>query len=389
MARLLRPNIHLQGVDTAGSDAYGLGRSHPHGSEAGLIIPQVIEWPWSEDDAGCTFPAGLYGVRSVCDTREVERAWLTAGDATEGEDRWIAVPDTLPGDYTARNARDHNKGHYAPAVFGIGGGTRGTPYFDLRHNGLGVSAGAGNYTATAGAYLMTADYTINNQDLTDTGDHMPSYRPSGGGGIVKLAWFPTALSDRTLKCIFYDNGHPVGLPGGSGYDAWIIANTSGNLGISLFTKPSPGFRRIKWRAVVAATDAQWAGMAENELRVQFRIAHNADNSTTGIGDTNDYLSPVFTKSDYTKGSLWSGSSYYYTCEHSATDADYTLPDPGDEFRRWYVGYLQGHWPLQVTQAVYPTTEALGRMVWLSPRVDIPFWFTATSGNLVAPGGLPT
>ena len=387
MARLLRRNIHLTGVDTSGTTAGDLGRAHPHGAEAGLVIPQVIEWPWAVDDAGCSFPAGIYGVRSVCDTRTQERNWLTVGHADYNKDRWIAVPSTLPGGYTARNARDHNKGPHIPAVFGFGGGTRGTPYFDLRHN----EAGAGN-TASAnyqsgsgatGAYRMLADYTINGLALTASGDHMPSYRPSGGGGIVPLSWFPTALSDRTLKCKFYDTGHPTSLAL-SDYDAYVKNNALG--GISLFTKPSPGFRRIWWRAVVQASDANWAALAETALRLQFRVAHNADNSTTFVGDTTDHLSAVFTKSNFTKGAaVGFGTFHYYYKEYSITDADYTMPAPGDAYRRWYVGYQIGH----VGGLVADNTDTVDpKIVALSPRVDIPFWFTATSGNLVAPGGLP-
>jgi len=62
------------------------------GSET--ILTQVIDWPFTEDDAGVAFDqANLYGVRTRC--------WrIPAADGGGDRDSWTAVPKTLPAEYT-------------------------------------------------------------------------------------------------------------------------------------------------------------------------------------------------------------------------------------------------------------------------------------------------
>lgn len=401
MARLLRPNTRLEGVSTSPTGGavgatngqrrgYGLGRVHPVGS-AGLIIPQVIEWPWATDDAGVAFPSGIVGLRTVNAARNTERAWATPGDPLEGQDKWIAVPTTLPSGYTARTGRDSNKGTYGVASgFPSVRFSRGAPWLDIAWNGAGVGATASwNYEAIggAGAYVMKADFTINGNDPRSTAISMPSYRPSGGGGVVPLDWFPVNLSQKTLDCIWYEGGgydtlHPD-------FDAWfrsgLIFPTSG---MAVWTRYGPGIRAVTMRTTFIGLPSDWTAMPNAQIGVQFMIKHNADGSRSGKGDTLDYLSPLYRKSDVTATGIYIGGYQIYSIIHTATIA--SQPTAADGFRSWCVGCQVG----QVNSLLYSVSaytsggdQNASNRVWLSPRVDVPPWFTATGAGLIAPGGI--
>lgn len=56
-------------------------------------LTEVIEWPFSEDEAGVSFPGNLYGVRTRCWRQPL-------ADGGGDMDWWTAVPKTLPSGYT-------------------------------------------------------------------------------------------------------------------------------------------------------------------------------------------------------------------------------------------------------------------------------------------------
>jgi hypothetical protein len=159
MPRFLRRNFAIRGLSSADVFTTRKGIYTPAAAAANqLIVPQVIAWPFSADDAGVAFPSGIVGIRSVAAARSTERAWATPGDPLENQDQWIAVPDTLPGGYTARNSRDHDRG--APSATS----TKGTPYLKISTNGAGQnSTFSGNYTANgAGSgQVMDAAWLVN------------------------------------------------------------------------------------------------------------------------------------------------------------------------------------------------------------------------------------
>lgn len=400
MPRFLRRNIGLHGVQASSdTNAYALGRAHPHSALGGLIIPQVIEWPWSQDDAGCAFPSGLLGVRSVCAARDTERAWATPGDPVEGEDRWVAVPDTLPAGYTARTDRDHNKGYISDGYFDwdlftwVDGSTRGTPYFDIQHNGMGWSTtlASDNHQDVIGqGRLMRADYTLNGQSGGLTTGMCPTYRPTGGGGLVPIDWHPFNVSDKCLHAYYLGPVPP--LPGTWGDAWWTSGSVSAIGGLELRTASGgPGFRRFRIVVNVFATAANWAAAANADLGFQVRIS----NSVTGTNpdESTDYTSPLYDKSAFTIGPAFFGGNVYYK-DLIIDDTMFTPRDPADGPTFYYIQARVGHKQPPARIGTGPdasagsTYVATSPQLYLSPRVDVPFWFTATGPGLVAPGGLP-
>ncbi len=383
MPRFLRRNVRMTGVSLSpsrtGNKALGFGREHP-GWLPGFIVPQVIEWPWSEDEAGVAFPAGLVGVRCRAEVRSLESLWATSGHDYEDQDRWIAVPDTLPSGYTARRTRDCNKGGTYEG--GAGGDpdpiyTRGAPYLNVTHNEQEDVFGG----------IMLANWIANSGAPHGGNDAGPAYRPEGGGGVVPLTWYPANVSDRTLHFriggVSFDPAN---------FDAWFAtAGISPVQYNAAWTNVSLGFRAMKMRATVQASAAAWAALANTDIGVQFAVRTNADrNSTAGDGDTAVYLSALFRKSDFSPVYAVGGTNYY-SITHEFDFTPYN-PTPSEGSTHWCAGYILEAVNLSGVSDWDPSDPAeyqYSKRVDMCSRVDIPLWFTATGIGLIAPGGLPT
>lgn len=389
MPRFLRRNVALRGVQTSGTDADDLGRRHPASAAAALIIPQCIAWPFANDMYGDTMPSGIVAVRSVAQARQsVERAWSTSGDPLEGLDRWIAVPDSLPVGYTARVSRDINKGRLGTSTH-----SRGTPYFDVTFTDSPFTRDASdNFSASS---RFTPAFGIGSG---------PYYRPSGGGGLAgPLAWYPMNVSDRVPLYVSRPSGissavSPV--PGWSIAPAAAVNSASQNGSITW--QRHIGWRSLKLRIAVCVQDAFWSTFVGSEFRAQYQVRHNVSGSTSGNGDTQDYLSPALTKADFTQGppDQWAAhagwSVYYHDAE--ITPAMYSILSPGSALRSMMVSW---NVVLDKVNAIAANMASWGPLVATSnlsdytyaaqfsarPRLDVPLWFSAYGAGVAAPGGV--
>jgi hypothetical protein len=374
--RFLRRNLVVRGLayDDVGGDPAGIYCPGPPSEN--LIVPQVIAWPFSTDDAGVSFPSGIVGVRSVSPGRATEKAWATPGDPLENLDEWIAVPDTLPVGYTARPSRDVSRGPVGVST------TKGSAYLKISTNGAGQqSTASGNYTANgAGSgQVMDGAWLVNGLAVGTLTGFCPSYRPSGGGGIVPLGLVPINVGKQVLHCIVYEAGGGPTLPG---LDAGLAALPSLMGGMAMWTQPNYGMRRVTWRHTLIATPANWA-VGGNTVKVQFIIGHNAAWDRAGYGDTNDYASTVFTKSDFSTDGVDIGFGLQrYTLTHTSTAGVSSTAA-----RTWIVGFsckASSAWAGDYSGNSYPNHT---KRVWLSPRLDVPPWFSVYGAGLGAPGGV--
>jgi hypothetical protein len=199
---------------------------------------------------------------------------------------------------------------------------------------------------------------------------------------VPLAFVPLNVSKEVLHCIVYEAGGGPTLPG---LDSGLTALPSLLGGMAMWTQPSYGFRRATWRHTVIATPAVWA-VAGNTLKIQFIIGHNANWSRSGYGDTNDYASSVFTKSDFSTDGVNIGFGLQrYTLTHTSTSGVSSTGATAP--RTWIAGFSckqSSAWAGDYSSNTFPNHT---KRLWLSPRLDIPPWFSVYGAGIGAPGGI--
>lgn len=386
--RFLRRNHVVRGLqagDVAGSTA---GITGPGPSSQSLIVPQCIAWPFSTDDDGVAWPAGTVGIRSVSPGRLTERAWATPGDPLEGLDQWIAVPDTLPGGYTLRRGRDANRGPTAP---GFGATTRGTPWLTVAKNGSGEGPTfASNYTLTANGFESFAGWLTNGQTPGTLAGFCPSYRPNGGGGIVPVGWVPTNVSKKTLRCYFYDSTRPPL----ADLDASLAGYAHNSSGMWIWTKRDIGFRAITMVVLVGTTPFLWGAAANTDVAIQFTVRSNTNGLVSGDGTVQDYLSPIYRKSDFVflQSGPFPGVDYYFLRKTIQNTWNRTKADGLWAYKVGYIAASQnvlGSPPYGIIANAAPVPIALDYQAGyrLSPRADVPAWFSTYGAGVGAPGGI--
>ncbi len=387
MPRFLRRNLAIRGLASTDTRSTRDGIYTPASAGADqLIVPQVIPWPFTTDDDGVSFPAGTVGIRSVAQARTTERAWATAGDPLEDLDQWVPVPDTLPGSYTARDSRDHDRGH---RTTGFSAKTRGTPYLTIAKNGAGEHATfSGNYTLTANGYESLASWVVNGQTPGTLTGNCPTYRPSGGGGLVPLDWVPMGLSKQTLRCYMYD----AAVPPFADMDPSIAGYFYTEGGVWVWTKPDIGARAITMVALVATTAFLWAATGNTDVAIQFIVKSNTDGSVSGNGANVDYLSPIYRKSDLVYIATVTGVDYYYL--------RVSIPVTWNRTKAQGIGAYKVGWAARANQvlgshswSIIANAAGSGMPVdyqqgyRLSPRADVPAWFSTYGQGIGAPGGV--
>ncbi len=371
MSRVPRPNVALIGTSTSklttGNIAVSLGRKIPYQdvgfSSPQLILPEVISWPFSVDEAGVSFPSGLLGIKTVSYPYATEKAWGTGGSGTTDQDLWIAVPDTLPSGWSSRVSRDHNKGRViigSPPFFP--NTLRGTPYHYVDSVKTSLQDGTGKM----------ADFFLVNGDAIYS--HTANYRPTTGG-LQTLSFFPGNCSQRTTQCAWtLLNGKIAAAcfsaaPGGSTHDT--------NFPTSLIIPKHVGWRNIRMYVSFVLIPPT---TRVNVTNIEFIVGHKADNSDTGTLQATDVI-------DFRQ-------SVSQTAFTDNGDGSYELAfDTGpiantDKVQRGYwAGYVMSFLNTTSPGTLSEWQTALKYRLICSPRVDIPFWFTSTGAGMVAPGGI--
>ena len=284
-------------------------------------LTEVIEWPFSTDDAGVSFPGGLYGVRT--------RAWRQPlADGGGDMDWWTAVPRELPAEYQAA-------GRYSVLVSGF--------YTDY----LGDNPAAGtvwNHRTPTGLLLNSTN---------DPDGHRALWTPMNLNQQVVEVTISDAFSGQWVPY--------VDAPFGGTILYWVAALDSQHV----------GFRGGKLTFTVAAT--AFGAMPESGS-ADFEIVAVPLNEFWDPYDCDDSDLPV----SLTSGTVsWSFASYADPPVVVDVDLGDMRPPPGIPCR-FFIRY-----PTSGDVPIYQSSH----YVRLSPRVDVPLWYSASMGNRVAPGGI--
>jgi hypothetical protein len=320
----------LQSANAA-SIARHQGRGYIAAESKLSTIGNVVPWPHTTDSNGVAFPAGLLGV-SWSDFYSTSETLFNTG--------LIAVPDTLPSGYVARNIREHQRGvgqsmqrgQFAPFTFDASG---------ARDVGVGwVLSGTASPQAP---------------------------RIRGSSALHPYHWFPENLA--TAAATYTDST-------GSGSTTKLTGIRYARVTMpSLPFSPSTGtdrFPKARWR-IGRMTDGDYP-------------AFPGDYDANGLVQLDDtwFLSPELTAADmpYDSGVL----------VHDGATYDFHCPD-GDRGYVWFaveyyeppVGATPGYWT-----SIYSSTYVGYFRARYGPRLDIPFPFLVTGeSNRVAPGGILT
>ncbi len=326
----LQRNIFLSTLSTSGNAgvkpngslfARGLGRTMPFQGSAvsgpRTILSEVAQDVYSVDGCGRAFDAGQLWVRH-------QVASDSSGDpASFLNSYWTAIPDSVPGGFTANNKRN---------VFPVvhvsqqEGRQNGSSSLTLMAHGVNYN---GDSASLASRPIRTAD-----------GIYLPKDNANA------FAFGPVNKEQDT-------SGH-----GGGEYDYanWEIGFHAG-FRSGLFV-------------------ASWAA---------------------GI-----YMSGALLWADYiiSAGPNYAGLADVYT--YRINRADLVLGDDPSDATRYYKSVLldtsasyrtTGTYSLFAVRQVTNLDPAIsGNVNWnmqLAPRVDIPYPFTTSTGNLIAPGGIVT
>lgn len=287
------------------AQAWGRGRpKRPYnGSLVDKVITQVAQNVFTVDDIGATFPSGTLWIRT-------QSTSIGANDG-DSDGTWIAVPDTLPAGYTARNRRNVRPG----CDLMPGSRVQGGSLVHIYETG---------YSSANSLPIRTADGVYTPRDFGNTRN-----------------WGPSNLANTTSQ--FGSGGSAIGIPRES------------------FLSYHPGFRQ-------ATVQVQWG--AADYAAINPATVHRFT-----IAGTNYDVPRSSLVLDVPSG------QYRYT--FTVTSAALLAPLGTATILTWFNELLNTGLPNATTFPGY------GWSAWLSPRVDIPAPWTATCGDLVAPGGILT
>ncbi len=347
----LRKNIGLTTVGYArvsggahplaygGQLARSMGRLLPFQGQVGVgvdsvVLGQVVSGLYSTDAAGIAYPAGTLWVRTL----------HTQASLENDTSQWVAVPDTLPAGFTLnnkRNVRVNASLHQASA------GDVDGYFYDQ-----------GIYTAPDTA-ADTWPYLKYNQGgpVRESVTGMKSGGSGVGLGPIRSAdaiWYPYSSTARPLG----GSGGTAGTLypyGPFNYDNAVFGpGAFGTLAspLNIYYLPySPGWRNVHLTFTIsAAVAALLPPTATMEVDIDGAGLHTftAAGCAGGLSVTWDH-GPT---------------------NQAAVGALYQTQFRVERFNDSF--------------GVFPGVTAT-----FSPRVDIPLPWTATSGNLVAPGGIVT
>jgi hypothetical protein len=319
-------------------------------ASSSAILTQVVESPWTEDDAGVSIDVdNVWAVRTRC--------LLEYGG---GEiDWWTFVPRVLPDGYTARG-----RNHVVPHIYDHLGEDpfRGVVEFD----GMTYVTRPVRWRTPTGQYPA---------DLMDNG----------------YLWVPMNLNKQVTDYAFYAFS-----PDGVGWQTILVAPI-GVSGISPTTglpystsSPSQstiafllnshiGFRAVTARMVFHATGFSNIYPPDFKIIGNVRVGYSA--SAKSPPDEPDTItgSHDFTEADLVSQGYDAGAvKWVYTLD---IDLGPSLAPLGER-QDFMVLYTQQF----VGVPGAPLLNPVSHLYW-SPRHDVPLWFWASTRNRVAPGGV--
>ena len=289
-------------------------------------LTEVVDWPFSEDDAGIAFDQGnIYGVRT--------RTWRRpmADGSGDSNDYWTAVPKSLPAAYTAVN--------------------RGQGFLE-----------SGLYADYLGDYLMQGTQWNHRTPtglrwalLTEDGSARSQWTPMNQStqviGVYTGQWQHYGPSD------FYDLE-----------DTLFVA--------TLLEQNHIGFRGGKLTFTLARINAPpqvYSGSATYEI-IAVKVTDYWDPfDADGTEDVVEVLTSgtvAWSFTEYTDGAV--------VVEHTLSAM---IPATVGIRYNFFIRYPYNTDPSGGVP-VYNSSHAF----LLSPRTDVPLWYSASMANRVAPGG---
>lgn len=332
------------GIRPWGMDVPALGPVQGGGSWAPCQT-QVIDWPWSTDEAGVSFDqSNLYGVRTRC--------WSTDDIGNPGDrDWWVAVPKSPSVAYTRRG-----RSHVQPMIYDHLG--------DYPFQGVVVIDGFGYSIRPVRWRTPTGQYPTN----------------LAGDGYL---WTPMNLNRLTIGI------DPLDLAGGftEADDSGIASGFDGP-GCTIPVSSGPNLTR-SWDYFQVARHVGFRGgkmllySYTNQTCAPFssgtaRIVIGWDDalpSTTAL-PPNIAFDQSYAFSDLID--IGSGGGYNWRFELTVNLPSMLIPTSEGEPKYWifWIGSC-------MTGSNIVNLGATN----LSPRTDVPLWYWASQRNRIAPGGV--
>lgn len=317
----------------------------------GVILSQVVDWPWASDSLGVPFDqSAIYGVRT--------RATGGGASGADEADFLVAVPRILPAGY---DPRGRCSGDLMPIIsdqIGADPMTGCSPY----NYGYGFFP-VYRRTASSGAYPVGGTdwvpMNLNRNALTPTTFGGFGFWATDGSIYLSAAGFndppyaPKPPVSGTVPLNFYGAslGQHVGFRGGQ-------------LTVSYRGGSAPPYT--------------WSGFTK--VRVGYSATPiSAPSFGTVIFESEWYK----TEADYV-----GFSDGYHNFSPKILSLPPMLPAPTDRQPYWYMFFSyasMGQNTPGVVDGGFGSAYPSGFQ--FSPRTDIPLWFSSTTGNKIAPGGV--
>lgn len=326
--------------------------------EHATILTEVINWPFSEDEAGIPFDqANLYGVRT--------RAWSILNDvendpplADGDRDWWTAVPKTLPAGYTATG----RCGQLVPLVYDY-----------LGDNPL---YGEDEFLTPLLWQLRTPTGVIPYDADPDEQQAIAEWRPLNLNQLTLQTFVAPLISGFYLfegsVPPISDNGHPpYSAPNTSTIRYWYAVHLGNHIGV----------RGCRIRVFVWADDYVIPIIGGTEppefaIKVDIKLGWSDEPPSSPDFSDNEEWTHTFTEADLVDEGAGNGFQHQFVGE---IISDGVLPPHGRKKSiEAFVGY-QGAGDIGLVSVVID---------W-GPRTDVPLWYFASTGNLTAPGGYVT
>jgi hypothetical protein len=293
------------------------------------IVAMVADWPWDKDEIDTPFDQGnLWAVRTRCCSVN------SGAGATLGEvDWWTAVPKVLPSGFTRRGRA------------GIIGGAAADLFGDVPAYGQ---------VTWDPYYLQYTSNIVRWREAREINGFLATY--------PGYEWTPCNLSRVSLQfrdpSFWYNSG-------GSDYDLGLMRE---NENAATGYPPLPALRHLGWRGGRFGSTGVGGGPYAPAGTVTVSVAYGETDAPASMADVTV---------------LW-------TLDFTTTPSGYVTigpclaPTSAAPAARKYWYFIR-----KTVTAAVGQRSIINITPRMSPRTDIPAWFTAVTGNKIAPGGTIT